>query len=97
MTKTPMLIDGVYESTDTEIRALFYLEDLLQAHFVTGIGTQQAAVELVALFPQTSVYVRNVPESDLRFILGRLEQNDPNAFAGISPKSISFVGLYRTR
>jgi hypothetical protein len=72
-----MLITGVHQDTDTEIRALFYLEDLLQAHVVTGAGTQKAAAELVALFPQTSVYVRNVPGSDLLFILGRLERNDP--------------------
>ncbi len=90
-----MLIVGVYQNTDTQIRALFYLEDLLQAHVVTGAGTQQAAAELVALFPQTSVYVRNVP--DLLLILERLEQNDPNAFAGIDPARISFVGLYLSK
>ena len=47
MTKTAMLIVGVFQNTDTEIRALFYLEDLLQAHVVTGAGTQQVAAELV--------------------------------------------------
>jgi hypothetical protein len=85
MTKTAILIVGVFQNTDTEIRALFYLEDLLQAHVVTGIGSQQVPAELVVLFPRASVYVRNVPESDLLLILERLERNDPNAFAGIGP------------
>ena len=85
MTKTAISIVGVFQNTDTEIRALFYLEDLLQAHVVTGIGSQQVPAELVVLFPRASVYVRNVPESELLLILGRLERNDPNAFVGIGP------------
>jgi hypothetical protein len=97
MTKTAILIVGVFQNTDTEIRALFYLEDLLQAHVVTGIGSQQVPAELVVLFPRASVYVRNVPESDLLLILERLERNDPNAFAGIGPDRISIVGLYCTQ
>jgi hypothetical protein len=94
MTKTAIPIVGVFQNTDTEIRALFYLEDLLQAHVVTGIGSQQVAAELVVLFPRASVCVRNVPESDLLLILERLQRNDPNAFAGIGPDRISIVGLY---
>ena len=89
MTKTAIPIVGVFQNTDTEIRAVFYLEDMLQAHVVTGNGSQQVPAELVVLFPRASVCVRNVPEGDLLLILERLERNDPNAFAGIGPENLN--------
>jgi hypothetical protein len=93
MPKTAMFIIGVDPNSSTECRALFFLEDLLQVHVVTG--GQNVTAELVAHFPQASVYVRNAPQNDMDLILSRLANGDGNAFVGISSDKISFVGLYR--